>query len=671
MPKEHVPDGIPYVKVRDMKGDKINVSSLQRTSPAIAAQYARASLKAGDILLAIRGTYGRVAEVPPELDGGNITQDTARLVPSRFVDRRYLALFLRSEYSQEYFKSVARGVAVRGVNIGDVRLCPVLLPPLAEQAKIAEEVEKRLKAADRLAKALEQQLARAATTRESLLSEALTGSLVPQSSADEPASALLARLRSDAARTDRKSQQERRGIQPTKPKRSDSMKDQTQPPAESLLAAWNRIGRKADARLLFDEAGFDPDHVEQFYEALRGVPEIRTVFQEDSQANRQRQKPIRRVQNKTIQPSGSFRLVELWLEDFKNLKDYEVRFDPAQGLDVVLGWNGTGKSNLFEALIIIFRDLHEWWEKNRWPDKPMNGFRLSYEMDEHTVEIIWRPGQMKRPELKRGPILREEKGEPKLESIKREELPLPRFVFGYYSGPTNRLAEHFLPMKQDHYDRLRLAKADDAKTLAKVAGAAAVLLCRNSSRQVRAPWVFLQGRPENQRIPRKSFEDRGFRVGPVYHSQAALGEVWEQGGRFLGCYWNHAPSHGTVAPLRHSPNGAATKSQLRLPINYRRPLLFLPAGPQEPAFVCGRVSGRQNFFPGPGEYRFFGTDSRCQDSGPRQIHQHATGFHNISPIERRRAAIADGLGPDALHKVAPITRAARRARHPPKPALEC
>src|SRR5258708_35258879 len=84
---------------------------------------------------------------------------------------------------------------------------------------------------------------------------------------------------------------------------------------------------------------------------------------------------------------GRFRLVELWLEDFKNLKDYTVLFNPSQGLDVILGWNGTCKSNLFESLVIIFRDLHEWWEKNRCPEKPMNGFRITYEMDKHIVEF--------------------------------------------------------------------------------------------------------------------------------------------------------------------------------------------------------------------------------------------------------------------------------------------
>ena len=42
------------------------------------------------------------------------------------------------------------------------------------------------------------------------------------------------------------------------------------------------------------------------------------------------------------------------------------------------------------------------------------------------------------------------------------------FVFGYYSGPTNRLAEHFLPMQQAHYIVLREAKSDDPTNSAKL-----------------------------------------------------------------------------------------------------------------------------------------------------------------------------------------------------------
>jgi predicted ATPase len=344
---------------------------------------------------------------------------------------------------------------------------PIPIAPLDEQTEILRQVERRLAAADRLDSKLSRQLERARTTRDSLLRQAFTGHLVPQDQKDEPAPLLLARIGADKARKEAERTEARRGAYRAKGSKSVTMQ-QPSPSPEALRAAWQRIGKETDARRLFDEAGLSPEQVVQFYEALRADPELRTAFEQSAQQRRQKQKLVRLAKEEHEELGGRFRLVDLWLEDFKNLKDYTVRFNPTQGLDVVLGWNGTGKSNLFEALVIIFRDLHEWWEKNRWPEKPMNGYRLNYEMDEHIVEITWRPGQMKRPELKRGPIPHKAKSETELQPIKREELPLPRFVFGYYSGPTNRLAEHFLPMKQDHYDRLRLAKADDAKTLAKL-----------------------------------------------------------------------------------------------------------------------------------------------------------------------------------------------------------
>jgi len=169
MPKENVPDGVLYVKVRDMKGDKVDMTSLQRTSPDIAAKYTKASLKTGDILLAIRGTYGRIAEVPPELDGGNITQDTARLAVSPLMDRNYVAWFLRSLVAQNFFKKVARGVAVKGVNIADVRVCPVFLPSLPEQRRIVAEVERRLSIVDEVADQADVNLMRADRLRQAVL----------------------------------------------------------------------------------------------------------------------------------------------------------------------------------------------------------------------------------------------------------------------------------------------------------------------------------------------------------------------------------------------------------------------------------------------------------------------------------------------------------------------
>jgi type I restriction enzyme S subunit len=169
MPKDNVNDGVLYVKVRDMKGDVIDISGLQRTSPAIAMKYARSSLKAGDLLLAIRGTFGRVATVPMELEAGNITQDTARLALSPLMEREFVASYLRSDTAQRYFKRVARGVAVKGVNIGDIRPMAVPIPPRAEQRRIVDEIERRMSFIREIEGEVEGNLQRSLGLRRSIL----------------------------------------------------------------------------------------------------------------------------------------------------------------------------------------------------------------------------------------------------------------------------------------------------------------------------------------------------------------------------------------------------------------------------------------------------------------------------------------------------------------------
>lgn len=191
---EGVPDGI-----KDMKGDKVDIDSLRRTHPGIAAEYARASLKTGDLLLAIRGTYGRVADVPPELNGGSITQDTVRLDIAAAMHRDYVATCLRSPFVQTYLKRIARGVAVKGVNVADVRTCPIAVPPRNEQDTVVESLGVQTSTIDEVEVEVMLDLARSARLRQSVLKYAFEGKLVPQDPNDEPASVLLERIRAERA----------------------------------------------------------------------------------------------------------------------------------------------------------------------------------------------------------------------------------------------------------------------------------------------------------------------------------------------------------------------------------------------------------------------------------------------------------------------------------------
>jgi len=51
------------------------------------------------------------------------------------------------------------------------------------------------------------------------------------------------------------------------------------------------------------------------------------------------------------------RLDEVTIEEFKNLRDLHIDFDEQSPYTVLVGENGAGKSNLIEALTLIFRNL--------------------------------------------------------------------------------------------------------------------------------------------------------------------------------------------------------------------------------------------------------------------------------------------------------------------------
>ena len=57
-----------------------------------------------------------------------------------------------------------------------------------------------------------------------------------------------------------------------------------------------------------------------------------------------------------LERAALMKLRKLEIISFKNLQNFTIEFEQTL-TTVLLGWNGTGKSNLLEALIIIFRDL--------------------------------------------------------------------------------------------------------------------------------------------------------------------------------------------------------------------------------------------------------------------------------------------------------------------------
>ncbi|MBH0113672.1 restriction endonuclease subunit S [Novosphingobium sp. YJ-S2-02] len=135
-------EGVPYVRPTEIVNDAIQLTELRRTTPEIAKRYSRSSLDAGDVLLSIVGTIGKVATVPEDLAGGNITQSSCRVRARRaLTSTAFMAHFLRSPSARRQFDEARLGTAVPRLNLEDVRAMELPVSPLPEQRRIVAKID--------------------------------------------------------------------------------------------------------------------------------------------------------------------------------------------------------------------------------------------------------------------------------------------------------------------------------------------------------------------------------------------------------------------------------------------------------------------------------------------------------------------------------------------------
>lgn len=141
------------------------------------------------------------------------------------------------------------------------------------------------------------------------------------------------------------------------------------------------------------------------------------------------------------------RLDHVTIGEWKNLKDFSVNFNEKSPYTVLVGENGAGKSNLIEALTFIFRNLDL--------DIPAPfSYSIRYRCREHDVRVVAEAGATPVFALFDAEIA-EYVELPRRRFMEADEMgrPLfrPAFVFGYYSGPSNRLENLYEEHRRRYY----------------------------------------------------------------------------------------------------------------------------------------------------------------------------------------------------------------------------
>ena len=135
-PGEDVKEGVPFVRPVDLISTYVKIDGLKRTERQISESYKRTILKGNEILFCVRGTTGIMGLATNELRGCNVTRG---IVPIAFEDeitKMFVFYQLKGFRLQKIIEEKTNGTALRQINIKDLRLLNLNIPPLSEQSRI-------------------------------------------------------------------------------------------------------------------------------------------------------------------------------------------------------------------------------------------------------------------------------------------------------------------------------------------------------------------------------------------------------------------------------------------------------------------------------------------------------------------------------------------------------
>jgi type I restriction enzyme S subunit len=207
------PEGIPHLRSSNIRNGKIVWDGLKYISEEAFIKYMTRGLpQAGDLLFTTEAPLGEVA-LAPELKF-SVAQRLMILRPSKnLLNSKFLLFQIMSQTFQARLKGKGTGTTVTGVSSRNFKPVELVIAPLAEQERIAKEIEERFSFVDEVEKIVEASPKRAERLRHSILKNAFEGKLVPQDPSDEPAEKLLERIEKEKVKhkTERNTRNESRG----------------------------------------------------------------------------------------------------------------------------------------------------------------------------------------------------------------------------------------------------------------------------------------------------------------------------------------------------------------------------------------------------------------------------------------------------------------------------
>ncbi|EKN6384019.1 restriction endonuclease subunit S [Yersinia enterocolitica] len=174
---DFVPDGIPLLRMGNLYQ---NMLDLERNPVFLPKRYlsdfSRFIVRPGDLVMSMTGTmgkrdYGFTVQIPDSVPELLLNQRVMKFEPKKDACLEYLLNLFRSEIFLNYLYSFPGGTKQANLSAKQVQVLPVLIPPKAEQKKIA----KILSTWDKAITTTEQLLTNSQQQKKALMQQLLTG----------------------------------------------------------------------------------------------------------------------------------------------------------------------------------------------------------------------------------------------------------------------------------------------------------------------------------------------------------------------------------------------------------------------------------------------------------------------------------------------------------------
>jgi type I restriction enzyme, S subunit len=174
MKNEYVEKGVPFLRSQNVRPNRFDPEGLKYITDEFHASLAKSALSPGDIAVVRSGSVGISCVIPDALPVANCS-DLVIIKSPRGVESHYGAYYLNSVVESRIAAGRV-GVALVHFNTQSVAELPLPLPPMAEQRRIAAEVDRHVSIIREVEAEVDANLQRAQALRQATLAKAFTSS---------------------------------------------------------------------------------------------------------------------------------------------------------------------------------------------------------------------------------------------------------------------------------------------------------------------------------------------------------------------------------------------------------------------------------------------------------------------------------------------------------------